>query len=113
MVKNQMESVQWKFVGLKIDATLKKIQDSFKIEYTITYSNPANNQQIVISKESSAAFINLNNSLELFKVDTLSTGSVRSLGVASNGSVLGFLRGLFGENSSSKRLSGIVRVSKL
>ncbi|MBF0360002.1 MAG: pilus assembly protein N-terminal domain-containing protein [Oligoflexia bacterium] len=93
-------TIEWHFVGLKINLELKERYDDYEIEYTTEFSQSSSNQKIDGSKQSSKLQIKLGDAIQLFEIGITSNGSKESaMPWASSIPLIG---GLFTSTSEQK-----------
>lgn len=101
---------QWKFVGLKINVTLKKEAGHYIIYYKTEFSSPSQIEgEISGNSESSTAVIKMGAPTELFQIGLKTVGQGQSkLPILSDIPLLGRLFTSKSNSSTHKKISGLI-----
>jgi hypothetical protein len=114
--KDQRNSLEWKFAGIKIKLKIKNHAHKLLLEYATVFTKPSNGSQSSISgsKENSAAYIKLNQPLKLFEVKFKSRGkNIGSIPYLSKIPILGRIFQSSSNSENFKNITGILLIEEL
>lgn len=111
---NVASQTTWKFAGIRIKVSIKSIGQSFLLKYETQFTKPSGtNGQIVGTKESASAIIELNKPLELFQIGYQTNAtSVSQIPIIANIPLLGSLFKSRSNKNTFKKISALVSLQE-
>ncbi len=105
------QNTNWKFAGLKVEATLKRIDEIFVVDYKTRFTAPGPNNSIIGNKENGSISIEKNIGHQLFKVTIKShakeRGNIPYIGA------IPFIGRIFSSSNESTNYKQIIGVMEL